>query len=91
MYKNIFAFVLRHKRIKGQAFAAKGVFCSDIALFDFFSLSVGGVARSGLLDAAGTFTEADRQRALDALSETEFKPSPPPAFMQMWNAEKTVS
>ena len=38
---------------------------------------------------SGTFTEADRQRALDALSETEFKPSPPPAFMQMWNAEKS--
>ena len=36
----------------------------------------------------GAFTEADRQRALDALSETEFNPSPAPAFMQMWSAEK---
>jgi catechol 2,3-dioxygenase-like lactoylglutathione lyase family enzyme len=40
---------------------------------------------------SGSFTEADRQRALDALSETEFKPSRPPAFMQMWNAEKAGS
>ena len=39
----------------------------------------------------GTFTETDRQRALDALSETEFTPSPPPAFMQLWNAKKVDS
>lgn len=39
----------------------------------------------------GTFTESDRQRALDALSETEFNPSPAPAFMQLWNAETVDS
>ena len=39
----------------------------------------------------GAFTETDRQRALDALSETEFAPSPAPAFMQMWNAETVGS
>lgn len=39
----------------------------------------------------GTFTETDRQRALDALSETEFTPSPAPAFMQLWNAKKVDS
>ena len=39
----------------------------------------------------GAFTEADRQRALDALSETEFAPSPAPAFMQMWSAETVGS
>ena len=39
----------------------------------------------------GTFTETDRQRALDALAETEFTPSPPPAFMQLWNAKKVDS
>ena len=39
----------------------------------------------------GTFTETDRQRALDALAETEFAPSPPPAFMQLWNAKKVDS
>ena len=39
----------------------------------------------------GTFTESDRQRALDALSETEFTPSPAPAFMQLWNAETVDS
>ena len=38
-----------------------------------------------------TFTETDRQRALDALSETEFTPSPAPAFMQLWNAKKVDS
>ncbi len=32
----------------------------------------------------GTFTDEDRTRALDALSETEFKPSPPPAKIQPW-------
>lgn len=39
----------------------------------------------------GTFTDSDRQRALDALSETEFNPSPAPAFMQLWNAETVDS
>lgn len=39
----------------------------------------------------GTFTETDRQRALDALSETEFTPSPAPAFMQLWNTKKVDS
>jgi hypothetical protein len=38
----------------------------------------------------GSFTQADRDRALAALDETEFKPSPPPAKMQPWPApEKT--
>lgn len=32
----------------------------------------------------GEFTEADRERALAALDETEFNPSPPPAMMKMW-------
>lgn len=32
----------------------------------------------------GEFTPADRERALAALDETEFKPSPPPAMMKMW-------
>lgn len=32
----------------------------------------------------GEFTAADRERALAALDETEFKPSPPPAMMKMW-------
>ncbi|MEL6473275.1 MAG: VOC family protein [Pseudomonadota bacterium] len=35
----------------------------------------------------GDFTEADRKRALDALDETEFKPSPPPAFMKLWTKD----
>jgi hypothetical protein len=30
----------------------------------------------------GTFTAEDRERALAALEETEFKPSPPPAMVQ---------
>ena len=34
----------------------------------------------------GAFTPADRERALAALDETEFKPSPPPAKMQPWPA-----
>lgn len=36
---------------------------------------------------SGEFTEADRKRALDALDETEFKPSPPPAYMNHWSAK----
>jgi catechol 2,3-dioxygenase-like lactoylglutathione lyase family enzyme len=32
----------------------------------------------------GSFSVADRQRALTALEETEFKPSPAPASMRMW-------
>jgi catechol 2,3-dioxygenase-like lactoylglutathione lyase family enzyme len=32
----------------------------------------------------GEFSAADRERALAALDETEFKPSPPPAMMKMW-------
>lgn len=32
----------------------------------------------------GEFTAADRERALAALDETEFKPSPPPAMMKIW-------
>jgi len=34
----------------------------------------------------GAFSEEDRTRALAALSETEFKPSPPPAKMKVWPA-----
>jgi len=34
----------------------------------------------------GSFTADDRERALSALSETEFKPSPPPAKIQPWPA-----
>lgn len=34
----------------------------------------------------GSFDEADRERALAALDETEFKPSPPPALIQPWPA-----
>ena len=32
----------------------------------------------------GEFTPADRERALAALDETEFNPSPAPAYMKMW-------
>ncbi len=35
----------------------------------------------------GSFTEADRERALAALDETEFKPSPAPANIQIWAAK----
>ncbi len=38
----------------------------------------------------GSFTEADRQRALDALSETEMNPSEPPAMMKNWPAEQVA-
>ena len=34
----------------------------------------------------GTFTDADRSRALEALEEAEFKPSPPPASIRKWAA-----
>ncbi len=36
---------------------------------------------------SGEFTEADRERALAALDETEFNPSPPPAKVKMWQPE----
>jgi catechol 2,3-dioxygenase-like lactoylglutathione lyase family enzyme len=36
---------------------------------------------------SGEFTEADRERAIAALNETEFNPSPPPAKVKMWKAE----
>ncbi len=36
---------------------------------------------------SGEFTEADRARAIAALSETEFKPSPPPAKVKSWRPE----
>lgn len=38
----------------------------------------------------GTFTEADRTRAIEALSETEMNPSPPPAKMKVWPAAKAA-
>lgn len=34
----------------------------------------------------GAFTEEDRERALAAMDETEFKPSKPPAMMENWPA-----
>jgi catechol 2,3-dioxygenase-like lactoylglutathione lyase family enzyme len=34
----------------------------------------------------GSFTSEDRERALSALKETEFNPSPPPAKIQPWPA-----
>jgi len=37
----------------------------------------------------GTFTSDDRAQALAMLTETEFKPSPPPAAMKPWPAQKT--
>ena len=36
----------------------------------------------------GTFTDEDRTRALAALKETEFNPSPPPAKFYMWSASQ---
>ena len=36
---------------------------------------------------SGEFTEADRERAIAALNETEFNPSPPPAKVKIWKAE----
>ncbi|MGB3724000.1 MAG: VOC family protein [Pacificimonas sp.] len=38
----------------------------------------------------GTFDSADRERALAALDETEFKPSPPPAKIQPWPAAQAA-
>lgn len=38
----------------------------------------------------GTFTEADRARAIEALSETEMNPSPPPAKMKVWPAAEAT-
>ncbi|MEO0963239.1 MAG: VOC family protein, partial [Pseudomonadota bacterium] len=39
----------------------------------------------------GAFTSADRERALAALDETTFAPSPAPASMQVWEAAKSKS
>ena len=36
----------------------------------------------------GEFDGSDRERALAALDEREFNPSPPPAMMKNWAAEK---
>ena len=36
----------------------------------------------------GSFTEDDRERALAALDETEMNPSPPPATMKHWPANR---
>jgi catechol 2,3-dioxygenase-like lactoylglutathione lyase family enzyme len=36
---------------------------------------------------SGEFSEADRARALEALDESEFKPSPPPAKIKVWEPE----
>ncbi len=38
----------------------------------------------------GSFTAADRERALAALEETTFKPSPAPAMMKTWKAEESA-
>lgn len=37
----------------------------------------------------GEFSQDDRQRALSALDEAEFNPSPPPAKIQPWPAQMT--
>lgn len=39
----------------------------------------------------GDFDAADRQRALAALDETEFKPSPPPAMVKSWPATNNAA
>lgn len=39
----------------------------------------------------GAFTEADRERALEALNETEFNPSPAPADIKAWPASTAAS
>ena len=36
---------------------------------------------------SGEFTDADRARALEALDESEFNPSPPPAKVKFWEPE----
>ncbi|TNE35998.1 MAG: VOC family protein [Alphaproteobacteria bacterium] len=36
----------------------------------------------------GAFTKEDRDYALATLNETEFKPSPKPALIKMWDAKK---
>ena len=38
----------------------------------------------------GRFSEEDRTRALAALDETEFNPSPSPANMKVWNAKSAT-
>ena len=38
----------------------------------------------------GEFSEADRQRALDAMTETEFKPSPAPAKIEIYPASDAL-
>ncbi|MEM1150607.1 MAG: VOC family protein [Pseudomonadota bacterium] len=39
----------------------------------------------------GSFSEDDRERAISALSETEFKPSPAPAKVKPWPAQKPAA
>jgi len=39
----------------------------------------------------GSFTAADRERALAALGETEMRASPPPAMMKSWPAKKDAA
>lgn len=39
----------------------------------------------------GSFTKEDREYALATLSEREFKPSPKPALIKMWEAPKKAS
>ena len=36
---------------------------------------------------SSSFDDATRARALEAMEETEFNPSPPPAMVKMWKAE----
>jgi len=38
----------------------------------------------------GAFEEGDRRDALAALTETEMKPSPPPASIKQWKAKETT-
>lgn len=39
----------------------------------------------------GEFTDADRARALEALDETEMKPSPPPGSMKNWPSAQAAA
>ena len=39
----------------------------------------------------GSFSDADRDRALQALDETEFNASPPPAEFKIWPAEQAAA